>query len=381
MQTLTTLFKQPKPVFLLSFVEMWNRFSHYGMRALLVLFMVNALHFDTSKALGVYAVFCALVELGAVFGGYLAEKIFGLRRAILLGGWIVALGHLALAMEAFIPGLALLILGSSLFTSNLTALIGSCYEKGDERRKEGFTLFYMSINVGALIATLLCGLLAEKFGWSYGFGLAAFGMLLGNLALLRFRSLLKGRGEPPTCPRKGGGLFLLAGAMLAALCLLGQKVTLPLLPFLALALGGGILKNLRKKGVALRPLVVSLAMLIFFFAAEEQIGSSLVLFADRMVSHRFLGMACSPSSIMAFNPVVIILCGAIATVVYRILKGPALRVGIPFLPRSTRLGGFGPLSGFPKTPDSCTRDGSGRSDFVCRAPCRSHRLCLLLRGF
>ena len=163
------LFNQPKATFLLSFVQLWNRFSHYGMRTLLVLFMINVLQYPTASALGIYAVFCTLVELGGVFGTMFAEKFLGLRRCIMLGGWIIALGHLSLALHLFFPGLALLILGSSLFSTNLTALMGLFYAADDPRRTSGFTLFYMGINIGAFLATILCGFLSHTYAWEMSF--------------------------------------------------------------------------------------------------------------------------------------------------------------------------------------------------------------------
>ncbi len=331
MQSLKALFRQPKSVFLLSFVQMWNRFSHYGMRALLVLFMLHALKFSTPFALGVYAVFCALVELGGVLGAYLAQKTFGLRRAILYGGWIVALGHLSLAMKWFFPGLALLIVGSSLFSTNITALIGEFYQPQDVRRQGGFTLFYMGINVGALLATILCGFLAENFGWEYGFGLAAAGMVLGNLALLKFRHLLSGKGETPEDPKKGLPLLLIGLGGFAILCMVGQSISLPLLPILAVGLGILIFRKLRKQNIPLKGLALSLVTLVLFFAAEEQIGSSLVVFTSEKTTHTLFGLPMATSSILSLNPIVIIFFGAIANALYLKIKNPSRRLAIPFL--------------------------------------------------
>lgn len=329
------LFNQPKAVFLLAFVQLWNRFSYYGMRTLLVLFMLHVLKFDVAFALGIYAVFCALSELGGVFGSYLADKVLGLRRSIILGGWIIAFGHISLAMGLFFPGLALLIVGSSLFSTNSTALIGNFYSLKDDRRTNGFFLFYMAINIGAVIATFLCGFLAETYGWEYGFGIAAAGMLLANVVLYKYRRLLDGQGEPPlfvTKFKKIAILPLLIGAGgVSLLALIGQSYALPLLPFIAIGLGYVLLRDLWKKKYNLASLGISLGALVLFFAAEEQFGSSMMVFADKMMTHTVFGMHISTPSILAINPIVIILFGTIATWVYASIRYPFLRTLLPFL--------------------------------------------------
>jgi POT family proton-dependent oligopeptide transporter len=338
---LITLFKQPKAVFLLAFVQLWNRFSHYGMRALLLLYMVKILKFSDSAAIGIFAVYCALVELGGVYGAYLAEKFLGLRRAVLWGGWLIGIGHLLLALELnFFVALAFVILGSSLYTTNIATLLGDFYPSGDERREEGFTLFYMSINIGAFLATLLCGYIAENFGWHLGFGLAAIGMVIANLTLWKLRSYLQGKGEPPLMDRWGDILLvpLLAlglGLGIAALHL--QHIASPLLPWIACGLLVGLLARLIVKRqidrLVIRSLIISLGSLVLFFAAEEQIGSTLLLFADRMGSQ-----AISAMSLLAINPLVIILGGSLAHTILSRLKNRALRI---FLPFALAAGSFG----------------------------------------
>lgn len=334
MKQASRFFHQPKPVFLLSFVYMWNKFSHYGMRALLLLFMVNSLGFAEGYAFGVYAVFCALVELGGVFGALLADKILGLRRSIILGGWIIALGHLSLAMSWFYPGLALLVVGSGLFITNLPALMGKYYAIDDERRTSGFTLFYMGMNFGAFFATIFCGLLATHFGWEYGFGLAAIGMVIANLVLHKYRSLLGEKGEAPhqVPTRHKASLFpiLMGAGILTIMMLMGQSLTLPLLPFLAIGLGMVIFRTLVKKRIPIKEIGIAFSSLILFNAAMEQIGSSILLFADKMGQNTLFGWKVSSSAILAMNPVVIVLFG---TLVYAIGKrmNSSLRLLTPFL--------------------------------------------------
>ncbi len=180
------LFGHPKGLFYLFFAELWERFSFYGMRALLMLYMTEeiykALETRDTIAATIYAAYGALVYATPVLGGMLADKLFGFRRSILLGGSLMALGHFVLAFEnqvAFFLALGLLIVGNGLFKPNISTFVGALYEQGDPRRDSGFTIFYMGINIGAFVAPLFCGWLGFAYGWHYGFGAAGIGMLLG----------------------------------------------------------------------------------------------------------------------------------------------------------------------------------------------------------
>lgn len=335
MNYLRGFFQQPKGVYLLSFVELWNRFSHFGMRTLLVLFMIKVLQFSDATAFGIYAAFTALDKFGGIFGAILAKRILGLRNAIILGGWIIACGHLCLAFQWFFPGLALLVVGSCLFSSNIIAFVGNFYEVADERRSSGFTLFYMGINIGALVATILCGILAETIGWEYGFGLAAFGMMIGNLALMRYRHLLEGKGEKMEYVSKMQKISLLPllslGGMITFFAFTHQKLTLLLLPWIT----GGILlvtlNHLFRKKLAISSMVLYLIAYVLFISAESQLGSSVVVFAERMSSHTLFGFPISITSILSINPIVIILFGALASWVLHRLGKPFFKMFFPFV--------------------------------------------------
>ncbi|HUD01057.1 MAG TPA: oligopeptide:H+ symporter [Rhabdochlamydiaceae bacterium] len=330
---LITLFKQPKAVFLLAFVQLWNRFSHYGMRALLLLYMVKILKMPDPLAIGTFAVYCALVELGGVFVAYLADKFLGLRRAVMLGGWLIGIGHLLLALELdFCTALGFVILGSSLYTTNIATFLGEFYPQGDPRREQGFTIFYMSINVGAFLATLLCGYIAENFGWHLGFGLAAIGMVIANLTLWSLRSSLQDKGESPAVPlRKTVLIFLLMiGLGTSIYALQRQNIASPFLPWVAggaliFILSGLFMKKQMGRQVIMS-LIISMGGLILFFTAEEQIGTSLLLFADRMGSSKI-----SAISLLAINPLVIILGGTFAHALLCKLRSPSIRLLVPFV--------------------------------------------------
>jgi len=168
---------------MLFFAEMWERFSYYGMRALLIFYMTKGfLGYNDSDSYAVYGAYTALVYLTPFFGGLLADRILGARQSVVLGGVLMAAGHLAMTVEkpmAFFGALSLLIVGNGFFKPNISAMVGSLYPEGSHKRDGGFTIFYMGINLGAALSPLLCGYIAHKYSWHYGFGLATIGMLLG----------------------------------------------------------------------------------------------------------------------------------------------------------------------------------------------------------
>lgn len=179
----TLMFGHPTGLFTLFFAEMWERFSYYGMRALLVFYMTKGfLKYGDTEAYAVYGAYTALVYMTPFFGGMLADRILGARRAVILGGLLMAAGHLAMVGEnrlMFFTALALLICGNGFFKPNISTIVGTLYPQGSLKRDGGFTVFYMGINLGAAMAPLLCGYVGETYGWHYGFGLATIGMLTG----------------------------------------------------------------------------------------------------------------------------------------------------------------------------------------------------------
>ncbi|WP_334056953.1 peptide MFS transporter [Polaribacter sp. P097] len=201
------MFGHPKGLFYLFFAELWERFSFYGMRALLTLYMVNEIfkaiaERDTATAI-VYASYGSLVYASTVIGGQISDKILGMRSSIFLGGILMALGHFVLAVEndtAFFLALALIVVGNGFFKPNISTFVGALYKEGDVRKDSGFTIFYMGINIGGFVAPLLCGWLALEYGYHYGFGLAGIGMMAG---LIFFWSGIKknvfgDKGMPPS---------------------------------------------------------------------------------------------------------------------------------------------------------------------------------------
>ena len=188
--TPATILGQPNSLFVLFFTEMWERFSYYGMRALLVLYLISATTkggwgWTREEATSLYGWYTMLVYLTPIIGGYIADRMLGTRRSVVLGGFIIAAGHIALFFDTkatFYVGLGLVILGTGLFKPNISAIVGQLYSKDNEGQRDGgYTLFYMGVNAGAFFGISLCGYIGEKIGWHYGFGLAAIFMILGAL--------------------------------------------------------------------------------------------------------------------------------------------------------------------------------------------------------
>lgn len=199
------LFGHPVGLYILFFTELWERFSYYGMRAILVLFLVSSADGDNpgwgwedTRALSLYGTYTMLVYLMSIPGGLVADRLLGQKKTVLLGGILLVFGHGILAVHgpwAFFTGLALIILGVGCLKPNISTMVGGLYPQGDDRRDKGFTIFYIGINIGALLSALIVGYVGERIGWHYGFGLAGIGMLVGVLVYVFGQKYLKGVGD------------------------------------------------------------------------------------------------------------------------------------------------------------------------------------------
>ncbi|MBI4125220.1 MAG: peptide MFS transporter [Deltaproteobacteria bacterium] len=309
----------PRGLYILFFSELWERFSFYGMRALLVLYMTKQLLYADSRAYGIYGAYGALVYAFPVIGGLLADRLLGYRRAIILGGVLMALGHFMMAVPheiAFYCALALLCLGNGFFKPNVSSLVGKLYGEGDPRRDSGFTIFYMGINIGAFLAPLVCGLIGETFGWHFGFSLAGVGMLVGLGVFLKGQKLLEEHGLPPNpegLKRKTPVLYLacLAGIPMIALGLNQNYLVGPFLYVVAIAILTFLIYTAFTSEKTARDRLLVVIVLMFFhclfWAFFEQAGSSLTLFADRNVDRNIFGWIMPASLSQSFNPFFIIL--------------------------------------------------------------------------
>ena len=192
--------KHPRQLYMLFFAEMWERFSFYGMKALLLAYMVTQLKFDEPHGYAILGSYAALVYTTPMLGGYFADKFLGFRRSVMFGGILMVIGHLVLAIPegwSFFYGMAFIICGNGFFKPNISSLVGTLYEHNDPRKDSGFSLFYMGINIGAAMGGLLCGYVGQKINWHYGFGLAGLFMIVGLIVFAIGKKTLQHRGLPP----------------------------------------------------------------------------------------------------------------------------------------------------------------------------------------
>jgi POT family proton-dependent oligopeptide transporter len=319
--------KHPQGLYTLFFTEMWERFSYYGMRALLILYMTRQILYGDSQAYGIYAAYTALVYATPFLGGVIADQILGYRRSIILGAILMAIGHFLMAIESdmfFFGAMAFLIIGNGFFKPNISSMVGGLYEKGDSRRDGGFTIFYMGINLGAFFSPLACGLLGELLGWHYGFGLAGIGMVAGLLVFLHGqRYISKENGAPPHPETLKKPVF--AGLNKEILIYIGTFLIIPLLgllimnyhlmsyfltPFVVIVFGGLLFMSFKFAKVERERIWVILILAFFsiaFWALFEQAGSSITLFTENNVNREVFGFQIPTSVFQSVNPLFIIL--------------------------------------------------------------------------
>jgi len=322
----------------LYFTELWERFSFYGMRALLLLFMVapaaaGGLGFATPTAGSIYGTYTMAVYLLAVPGGFIADRILGAKRSVLIGGTAIAAGHYALAVPSlttFYAGLMLIALGTGLFKPNISALVGALYQRDDVRRDAGFSLFYMGINVGAFFAPLITGFLAQSAlfkgwlaavgfdpakSWHWGFAAAGVGMTISMLLFARSAADLKDpdpRAAEQTTPLSRDGIVIaIATVALLGLALLSDADGFTWLRwmFLVLPLAGVAYGAAQQNPDARRLAAVGIYFIaaMIFWALYEQAGTTFALFADTLTRNQVLGFAFPSAWYQSANPIFIIL--------------------------------------------------------------------------
>jgi POT family proton-dependent oligopeptide transporter len=324
----------PKGLYVLFFAEMWERFSYYGMRALLVFYLTKHWLFSDGEANLIYGAYNSLVYVTPVLGGYLADRYLGQRKAVLFGAILLTIGHGMMGFEGdgsgnsdgainiFWLALAFIIVGTGFLKANISVIVGQLYPRTDVRRDGAYTIFYIGINTGATLGTILAGWLGETYGWSYGFGAAGVGMLLGLIVFVGFKPLLMGHGESPdpaALARKVGGIrfeHVLYGLGLASIAVAWaliqyRGVIEVLLAVSGFALLGYVLyqsfKVDREARHRLWVILFLIALNPVFWGLFEQAGGSLNLYTDRYVDRGGV-----PASIFqSINPIYIVLLGPI----------------------------------------------------------------------
>jgi POT family proton-dependent oligopeptide transporter len=343
----------PKGLMTLFFSEMWERFCYYGMRVLLTLYLVKSLMKGDTDAALIYGAYTGLVYAAPILGGKMADKYLGYRNAVILGAILMAIGEFLIlgGTEHFLLiGMGALIVGNGYFKANISTIVGKLYEEGDPRRDSGFTIFYIGINIGALLATTVVAFIGETYGFRYGFGLAGIGMLLG-LAIFYF-----GRKNYSAAPGLGyteEGVKKVLGPLNKAHVV--SILSLLLIPtayyliqnngwldYILLALFIFISIVLIKAGVAadklekvrmwrdrMIALIIFMVINVAFWACFEQAGTSLTLFADRNVDRMILGWEMPASMTQFFNPFFIIVFGSIFSIMWIKLSAIGRNPSIP----------------------------------------------------
>jgi POT family proton-dependent oligopeptide transporter len=284
--TTSDWFGHPRGLSVLFFTEMWERFSYYGMRAILILYMVapvtaGGLGYSTVRAASIYGWYTMLVYAMAIPGGFVADRFIGYQRAVLLGGIVIACGHFTMAFHAtsfFFLGLGLIVIGTGLLKPNVSSMVGSLYSADDPRRDSGFSVFYMGINIGAGAAPLVCGWLGQRVDWHYGFVAAGFGMIIGIVQYVMGRRWL----EAVRVQRR--------------------------------ELSTNAEETKKFTAAEWKRVIVILVLFLFailFWGAFEQSGSSLTLFADRYTRLSLFGWSFPSSWFQVEQPVFVLILAPI----------------------------------------------------------------------
>jgi POT family proton-dependent oligopeptide transporter len=346
-----TFLGHPRGLFVLFFAEMWERFSYYGMRALLIFYLTKHWLFDDGKANLIYGAYTSLVYITPVLGGYLADRYLGQRKAVLFGAVLLTCGHFLMAFEGtggqtdptinvFWLALSFIIVGAGFLKANISVIVGQLYPRTDVRRDGAYTIFYIGINLGAFIGTLVAGYLGETYGWSYGFGAAGVGMLLGLIVFVWGKPSLLGKGESPDparLDRPVAGmkfewvLYLVSVLSIGVIWLMIQYQDLigTLMGISALILIGYILFVAARLTKEERHRIFAILFLIalnpIFWGLFEQAGGSLNLFTDRYVDR-----AGVPASIFqSVNPFYIMTLGPIFAALWTMLGRRGLEPSTP----------------------------------------------------
>lgn len=324
--------------------EMWERFSYYGMRALLILFLTKHFLFSAGEASLIYGAYTGLVYMLPVVGGYLADRYLGSRKAVTFGALLLVAGHISLAFEGpqaaidaagavarsdahvsiFFLSLALIITGVGFLKANISTIVGALYGPNDPRRDGGFTIFYMGINLGSLLATMIVAGIGEVYGWGYGFGLAGIGMLLGLVVFWKGQHLLEGRADPPNPEELKKPVFaglstewiIYIGGLLAVgvmwwlvqnQALVGSLLGGTGALMVAIVLAYGFTKCTKEERERLWVATILIVFQVVFWALFEQQGSSLTLLADQQFN-RDLGLfTLTAAQVQTMNPLFIVI--------------------------------------------------------------------------
>lgn len=328
---------QNKLVNRLCLLEMWERFSYYGMRSLLVLYMINIIGFADTKAYVIYGLYASVCYFVPIIGGYIADRFLGYKQLIMIGTIFMCIGQLILALTTInefllYSGIAFVAVGTGFFKGNISILLGSIFNEGDiKNRDNGFRKFYVAINFGAFIASIACGEIAHLYGWNYAFGLAAVGMLLGLALLLSSKKALQNYGNQQNMPVEKFRLYVAINYLFGAFAVAATigmlyyaDFSIKVISFLGILIIAHVtyittkFKQSERKGIYL-----ILSMLLFFmsmFAIEMHLGSFINVFTDKHVDKIIFGKTIAAASLQSLNPLIIVLLGSIIGYIIRKIK-------------------------------------------------------------
>jgi POT family proton-dependent oligopeptide transporter len=351
-----TFLGHPIGLFVLFFAEMWERFSYYGMRALLVLYLMQHFLFGKEQAYIIYGAYTSLVYITPAIGGWLGDNFLGQRKAVLFGAILLTFGHILMAFEGdggqsalylnvFYLALSFIIVGSGFLKANISSIVGSLYDRDDKRKDPAFTIFYMGINLGAALGAIIAGYLGETIGWRYGFGAAGFGMVLGLVVFVLGKPLLMGRGESPYPERLKQvrvGLktewLIYIGAVLSVVIVWQliqyQAIVGWLLGVCGLSLAGYVLYTSATTLASQDRDRIFVAMFlmcasILFWALFEQAGSSLNVFTDQRVDRNMFGFEIPASTFQSINAIYIVLLAPVFAFLWTFLAARKLEPSTP----------------------------------------------------
>jgi POT family proton-dependent oligopeptide transporter len=372
-----SFFGHPRGLSTLFFTEMWERFSYYGMRALLTLFMTTAtietnpgLGYDVATAGAIYGLYTSLVYILALPGGWIADNLWGQRKAVWVGGWIIALGHFTMALNSttsFFAGLVFIICGTGLLKPNVSTVVGELYPEGGAARDAGFSVFYMGINLGAFLGPIITGWLGEGYHWHWGFGIAGIGMIFG---LIQFRlgekylgdaGLLKTDDTPAQLASKSRKFFGAFFSIVAAIAVFGYLVSTGVLDYTVTqiatrlgqsvlvmvvgyfiyvwTLGGHTVEENKRMGVIFWLFI----LIAVFWSGFEQAGTSLNLFARDLTDRNMFGRLLPASTLQSVNALFIVILAPLFGSMWVWLDS---RHKNPSLPMKAGLGLVGLAMGF-----------------------------------
>ncbi|MCG3084938.1 peptide MFS transporter [Anoxybacillus sp. LAT_35] len=329
-------FGHPKGLFTLFFTEFWERFSYYGMRAILVFYMYyevskGGLGLDQTTALAIMSIYGSLVYMSGIIGGWVADRLFGTAKAVFYGGILIMLGHIALAVPGsvtmFFVSMVLIVLGTGLLKPNVSSVVGDLYAEGDHRRDAGFSIFYMGINLGAFLAPLVVGTVGMKYNFHLGFGIAAIGMFFGLLVFVATKKKnlgLAGTHVPnPLSADEKKKVFTwgaIGAAIIALLVFIGSSmnvltidlfvslvgifgIVIPTIYFVVMYRSPKTTDVERSRIIAYIPLFIASAM---FWSIQEQGSTILATYADKRTQLHFAGIDLSPAWFQSLNPLFVI---------------------------------------------------------------------------